>query len=164
MIIAVDNNVLVQLVTYKVVSQKLIDYLAANNATLLLPLPVLSEFLAYDFNARRSQLLASPHSKIEKGIFDEKAAYICGDLAHRLDKADKTVFSGKKQKVKVDLQIVAIALAKGATQILSEDADIAKIVSRLQLKISILSASSIRTGLPLFDYAFEQPEEHNKLN
>lgn len=116
MIIAIDNNILVNFVCQTVNVGNLETFLLQNNATLLIPTPVISEFVAYDFNERRQQLLSMNYTNIVHANFDRKAALICGDLANRID---KRIMDGRKQKVKIDLQMIAVALANNAHTIRS---------------------------------------------
>ena len=79
---------------------------------------------------------------------DKKASLITGELAFKLH---KDIFNENKQKVKVDLQIIAIALANGAEILLSEDTGIQKCVNNLELDLKIYSRYDLKIGLDLFD-------------
>ncbi len=146
-VILIDNNVLVQLLTDRVASDKLVRFLQQNKS-LVIPTPVVAEFLAYDFHARKHFFIQMKNSCAQIAPFDEKAATICGELASRLDamKANKP-----KQKVKVDLQIVSIGLAMKIKSILTEDTDIANIISNLDLQLKAITIADIPKDLPLFD-------------
>ncbi len=72
----------------------------------------------------------------------------CTNLAFKLH---KDIFNEHKQKVKVDLQIIAIALANGAEILLSEDTGIQKCVNNLELDLKIYSRYDLKIGLDLFD-------------
>jgi rRNA-processing protein FCF1 len=54
-IVAIDNNVLVSLVSDRAVFNNLETFLQQCNATLLIPTPVVAEFIAKDHNRRRMQ-------------------------------------------------------------------------------------------------------------
>lgn len=148
MIVAIDNNILVHLVSDRSVHHNLETFLHQNNATLLIPTPVIAEFTAHDFNKRRMQLLSYEHNKVVTGILDKKAALICGELASKLD---KNIHDENRQKVKVDLQIIAIALANGAEILLSEDKGVHRCVKNLELNLKVFSRNDIKIGLDLFD-------------
>ncbi len=148
MIVAIDNNILIHLVSDRSVYNNLETFLHQNNATLLIPTPVIAEFTAHDFNRRRMQLLAYEHNKVLTGILDKKAALICGEITSKLD---KEILKSDRQKVKVDLQIIAIALANGADMLLSEDDGVQKSVSNLGLNLKVLSRNDLKIGLDLFD-------------
>lgn len=148
MIVAIDNNILIHLVSDRAVHNNLETFLHQNNATLLIPTPVIAEFTAHDFNKRRMQLLAYEHNKVLTGILDKKAALICGELASKLN---KDIFNDDRQRVKVDLQIIAIALANGAEILLSEDNGVQKCVKNLGLNLKVYSRNDLKIGLDLFD-------------
>lgn len=150
-VILIDNNVLVQLLTDRVASDKLSAYLQKENTYLLIPTPVLAEFLAYDYSQRHIKFFSTmQNSRSQIVPFDQKSAIICGQLACELRKAKESATS--KQKVKVDLQIVAIALANKVKKILTEDTDIADIISSLDLKqLDVITIADLPKDLPLFD-------------
>lgn len=148
MIVAIDNNILINLVSDRAIYNNLETFLHQNNATLLIPTPVIAEFTAYDFNKRRMQLLSYEHNKTIIGSLDKKVALICGDLANKLHKEKDDDW----QRVKVDLQIIAIALANGAKILLSEDNGIKKTVKNLDLPLEVVSREGLKLGLGLFDH------------
>ncbi|WP_180175967.1 PIN domain-containing protein [Acinetobacter sp. YH12025] len=148
MIVAIDNNILIHLVSDRSVHSNLETFLHQNNATLLIPTPVIAEFTAHDFNKRRMQLLAYEHNKVLTGVLDKKAALICGELSSKLD---KDIFNEDKQRVKVDLQIIAIALSNEAEILLSEDRGVLRSVKNLGLDLKVYSRKDIKLGLDLFD-------------
>ncbi len=145
--ILIDNNVLVQLLTDRMASDKLVRYLQQNKS-LVIPTPVVSEFLAYDFPTRVPFFMQMKSSCAQIAPFNEKAAIICAEFASRLDaeKANKP-----KQKVKIDLQIVSIAVSMNIKSILTEDNDIKKIVETLKLRLDVITIADIPKDLPLFD-------------
>ncbi|MCO1653310.1 hypothetical protein M4D47_19660 [Acinetobacter baumannii] len=148
MIVAIDNNVLVSLVSERVVFTNLETFLQQCNATLLIPTPVIAEFIAKDHNKRRMQFMNFEHNKVMFGDLDKKAAFICGELASQLCNKE----NDDKQKVKVDLQILAIALANRAQFLLTEDSDMTGYINRLGIcDIKILSKNDLKLGLDLFD-------------
>ncbi|MCG6038401.1 PIN domain-containing protein [Acinetobacter baumannii] len=148
MIVAIDNNVLVSLASDRALFVNLETYLKQNNATLLIPTPVIAEFIAYDLNARRTQLLTLSHGKVLNGSFDRKAALICGEMAHELG---KEFFKENKQKVKVDIQILSIAVSNNAKVLLTEDKGIINAVAKLGLNIQVLQRNELKLGSDLFD-------------
>lgn len=98
-----------------------IDTLAKSNGRLVVPTPVLTEFLTRAGPAR-DEWLKILHGKraIRVSPFDERAAIECAELAARR-KGPKTV---SKAKLKFDEQIVAISVIEQAEVILSDDDDI----------------------------------------
>lgn len=150
MIIAIDNNVLFSLLSDNLEKGNLETFLQQNDATLLIPTPVVAEFTAFDFNMQRQKLFSIKHSKIIIGDLNQKAALICGHLNCQMDRKD---LEGKKQKVKVDLQIVSIAIAYDASIILSEDVDVKKIVQKIgsSSRLQVYARKDMKLGLDLFD-------------
>lgn len=146
-VILIDNNVLVQLLTDRAASDKLVRYLQQNKS-LVIPTPVVAEFLAYDYPKRVPFFMQMKNTCAQIAPFNEKAAVICGELASKLDaiKANKP-----KQKVKIDLQIVSIAVSMNIKSILTQDDDIRKIVELLQLRLDVISVADLPKDLPLFD-------------
>lgn len=145
--ILIDNNVLVQLLTDRAASDRLVRYLQQNKS-LIIPTPVVAEFLAYDYPTRVPFFMQMKSSCAQIVPFNEKAAIICGQLASMLDaqKANKP-----KQKVKIDLQIISIAVSMNIKSILTEDNDIKKIVEILKLRLDVISVADLPKDLPLFD-------------
>lgn len=145
--ILIDNNVLVQLLTDRVASDRLVRYLQQNKS-LIIPTPVVAEFLAYDYPTRVPFFMQMKSSCAQIVPFNEKAAIICGQLASMLDaqKANKP-----KQKVKIDLQIISIAVSMNIKSILTEDNDIKKIVETLKLRLDVISVADLPKDFPLFD-------------
>lgn len=149
MIVAIDNNVLVSLVADRAVFSNLETFLQQCNATLLIPTPVISEFIAKDHNKRRMQFMTFEHNKVMFGDFNKKAAFICGEFASQMPSNQE---DSDKQKVKVDLQILSIAIANEAQFLLTEDKDMSKYIKVLGIsEIKILSKAELKLGLDLFD-------------
>lgn len=146
--IVIDNNVLVQLLTDRQASDQLSRYLQLQDQSLLIPAPVLAEFLAHDFQQRVIRFFAHKNSRSQIASFDEKAALICGDMAYRLNKEKK---DKPKQQAKVDLQVVAIAQAAQAKIILTEDTGIKAIINTLALPLQALALADLPTDGPLFN-------------
>lgn len=146
MIVMIDNNILVQMLTDVPLEQRISEYLQVNQAFLLIPTPVLAEFLAHDFNARRRQFLAMKNARCQIMHFDEKAAYICGELA---DKLHAHKLQAPRQKVKIDTQLLAIAQSNGVKIFLSDDGGIRNMVQLLDLSMQVLNATDLPTS-PLF--------------
>ncbi|WP_151965039.1 type II toxin-antitoxin system VapC family toxin [Acinetobacter soli] len=152
MIVAIDNNVLVSWATDRDVYINLETFLKQSNATLLIPTPVIAEFLAKDLNKRRMKFMQIEHNKVLIGDFDKKAAFICGELASDYEKDNED----KNQKVKVDLQILSIAIANEAEFLLTEDNDIQKYIKALGItEIKVMAKSDLKLGLDLFDNTTE---------
>lgn len=140
MIIAIDNNILIQLLKDSAESDKITGYLQQMDAMLLIPSQVLAEFLATDFVQRRAIFLSGKNARSQIASFDEKAALICGEIANNIHALKK---EQPRQKTKVDLQILAICIANKVKIILSEDADITKAIEVLGLDINVIPTNKL---------------------
>ena len=121
--------------------EKLIDDLDAESERMILPTPVLSEFLilvglagkdASEYLNRigdMRNLLVKP--------FDEKAAIELAaiELEDRKKTGKRGGSTGSWAKVRFDRQIVAIAKANGAKRIYSDDEDVMKFAARLGIAV-----------------------------
>src|SRR5579862_4254148 len=118
--------------------EKLIDDLDSDSERMIIPTPVLSEFLilaasdAPEYLNRlgeKKNLLVKP--------FDEKAAIELAaiELEDRKTTSKKGTSSSPWAKVRFDRQIVAIAKTNGANRIYSDDEDLAKFATRADIKV-----------------------------
>jgi hypothetical protein len=98
------------------------EYLQEQNARIIIPAPVVSEFLTYASADYLAEINASKH--FEVGAFDQRAAI---EAAATLKKAlksgqgKKLGMEGNWQKIKIDRQIVAIAKVYGVSMIYTTD-------------------------------------------
>jgi predicted nucleic acid-binding protein len=118
--------------------EKLIDDLQEANERLIIPTPVLSEFLVLAGKSGQQYLDAiSGEQVFVIKPFDEKAAIELAamEIAARAQ-GDKR--GGSKQpwaKIKFDRQVVAIAKASGASCIYSDDEDVRKFGEQAGLEV-----------------------------
>lgn len=149
--IVVDNNVLVQIATYNnpKTAAALEAFLKQHGHTIGIPTPVLAEYLAHDFTGRYAQYLAH-HGMHQILDFDFKSAMLCGNITSKYLDRKTAIFVEHTeqpawQKVKVDLQILAIALANNASMLISDDPHIATYVRELTgaIKIQVLTSVDI---------------------
>lgn len=113
---------------------KRLDYLfkcsEQNNQQLVIPTPVVAEFLVYTLDARLLVLeKLRQTNKVKIVSFDFKAAMECAISTANARSAGDKRYGGHSnlQKIKVDEQIVAIAKVIGAKFIVSDDKDIKNI-------------------------------------
>lgn len=108
------------------------------NFTMALPMPALSEFIAGDDNEARSLSLLKPNSKFKNLDFDAKAALSAAKVYREYRNLPKNRKSqDPRQKVKVDIQIIGIALANNATAIISHDQGLKTVVNELGLALAV---------------------------
>ncbi len=134
MIITIDANILIALFDDKTFDKGFIKFCNDSNVQqIIIPAPAMCEFLSKD-SVDRFQFLQEKKRIATIVSFDEKAAYITADLA-------EAYYSNKleipKQKVKVDLQILGIAIANKSNFILTKDNDFKSYINHLKLKIGL---------------------------
>lgn len=106
--------------------------------SIALPMPVISEFIAGDDNEARSLSLLKPNSKFKNLDFDAKAALIAAKIYRDYRQLPQKQKSQEpRQKVKVDIQIIGIALANNATILVSHDNGVRNIVNELGLNLRV---------------------------
>ncbi|MBR7681724.1 PIN domain-containing protein [Acinetobacter nosocomialis] len=150
MIVAIDTNVLVSLVNERATYINLETFLHQNNATLLIPTPVVAEFTAIDFSKRRNQFMSFQHKNVIISEFDQLSAFVCGEITSKLSKVH---FKDNRQRTKIDLQIIAIALAKKANLLISNDKHIHDYLLDLgEEELKVCKLHEIKLNLRLFDF------------
>ncbi|HEY9103668.1 type II toxin-antitoxin system VapC family toxin [Chitinimonas sp.] len=138
-----DSSVLIDLFNDKLAGDKraklddLIQSLGKQRTKILIPTPVLTEWMAKAGTARDGYFQRiNAQSMFRIAPFATKAAMECALL---LDSAKTT--GDKRQgaktwaKAKFDWQIACIAKAEGATTIYSDDDDVARVGKRLNVKV-----------------------------
>ena len=134
MIITIDANILIALFDDKSFDKGFIKFCKDHNVQqIIIPAPAMCEFLSRD-SADRFQFLQEKKRIATIISFDEKAAYITADMAERYFKNKLEI---PRQKVKVDLQILGIAIANKSNFILTKDNDFKSYIKHLTLKIEI---------------------------
>ena len=132
MIITIDANILVALFDDKSFDKGFIKFCKDHTVQqIIIPAPAMCEFLARD-SVERFQFLQDKKRIASIIGFDEKAAYITADMAERYFKNKVEI---PRQKVKVDLQILGIAIANKSNVILTRDNDFVQYINHLNLKI-----------------------------
>ena len=108
--------------------------------SIALPMPVVAEFIAGDQNDERTFDLVKPNSKFKKLDFDTKSALVAARVykEYRALLKNNTPSQRPNQKVKIDIQIIGIALANGAKFIATRDKEIKRIIENLELPLTVL--------------------------
>lgn len=151
-----------------------LDYLeerwADDNEKIIIPTPVLSEFLVLAGQDDGAKYLDDIHASSHFVIvpFDEKSAVelaaICiTERAATSNRVIKRTEDGEtKAKMKFDRQIVAIAIANGATAIYSDDKGVATFAERNGLQViqswTLPLPSAVKVPLP-FNEAEDETHE-----
>lgn len=138
--IVIDTNILIQMMMdadkplYNLVTGQILDRTAARAAALLdaldkkggsiiIPAPVLSEFMVGIKPEDRASYLAviSRRAVFEIRPFDARAALECAVMISPAEMRQATTPEATKAKLRFDRQILAIALAVGAAEIWTHD-------------------------------------------
>ena len=169
MVAAFDNNVLCLLLhpdadvpndpsTDKPVSMAqdrishLVEQLREAGSRILLPTPVLAEFLTFAAPDYLAVINANAH--FEVAPFDQRAAI---EVATALRKAKagpgkRLGLDAKWQKIKVDWQIAAIAKVGGADTLYTTDSDLGTIAAEFKIKtIHVAKLDLPPSNAPLFE-------------
>ncbi len=153
MMVMVDNNFLIRLVsdkeTYRIFSQNL----ERNEMSLGLPTPVMAEFLVKDENYDRATFLSKVNNFVQTFDFDVKSAKISAEIFRDLLNIDYFKGdNGNRQVIKVDIQIIAITLANGIEKLYTEDKGLIKIIKILDLPIEVIDFKKDEfQNMPLFE-------------
>ena len=153
MMVMVDNNFLIRLVsdkeTYRIFSQNL----ERNEMSLGLPTPVMAEFLVKDENYDRANFLSKVNNFVQTFDFDVKSAKISAEIFRDLLKIDYFKGdNGNRQVIKVDIQIIAITLANSIGKLYTEDKCLIKIIKILDLPIEVIDFKKDEfQDMPLFE-------------
>lgn len=153
MMVMVDNNFLIRLVsdkeTYRIFSQNL----ERNEMSLGLPTPVMAELLVKDENYDRANFLSKVNNFVQTFDFDVKSAKISAEIFRDLLNIDYFKGdNGNRQVIKVDIQIIAITLANGIGKLYTEDKGLIKIIKILDLPIEVIDFKKDEfQDMPLFE-------------
>ena len=129
----------------------LVDSLKKRRTKVMIPTPALAEFLVKAGSARGAYLQElSDSAAFTIESFDQRAAVECALLL------EEAWASEQKRKVnhtkfKFDWQIVAIAASRRATAIYSDDSDIAKAASRVNIPVYSINALPIPSSAQQID-------------
>ena len=138
-----DATILIDLLNPRTASDRLaklenlVFELQKSKSKILIPTPALSEFLAGAGKARDSYYQKlSASSAFQVAAFDARAAMECALMIDETyTKADKKARVKTWTKAKFDWQIIAITKVSGAKVIYSDDADIARMGERFEIKV-----------------------------
>ncbi len=140
--IILDTNALITLLmadNTKAEYMNLVAFLnQSKQLSIALPMPAISEFIAGDDNEARSLSLLKPNTKFKNLDFDAKSALTAAKIYRDYRKLPKNKNTkAPHQKVKVDIQIIGIAIANNATAIISHDKGIRTIIDELGLSLAV---------------------------
>ena len=116
----------------------LVAELQAANATIIIPTPALSEFLAFAASDGPAYLAVLANSRVfNVEPFDQRAAVeaAASQAKAMIDGDKRGGATGSWQKVKVDWQIAAIAKVHRVDELYSEDNDVRKLAMSLGILV-----------------------------
>jgi predicted nucleic acid-binding protein len=138
----------------------LVEQLREQGARILIPTPVLSEFLTFASAEYLTVIHESTHFEI--AAFDQRAAIeASAALRHAIKcgQGKKLGLVGNWQKIKIDRQVVAIAKVNGAETIYTTDRDIQALAKDSGLQtIHVADLQLPPSTTPLLDTAAEVSE------
>jgi predicted nucleic acid-binding protein len=134
--------------------EMLVDQLSKDGVRIVIPTPVLSEFLVIAGDSASEYVrVLDKSARFEIAAFDQRAAIEnAAALLNAIKQGDKRSGLDKApwQKIKIDRQIVAIAKVRGATVLYSTDHDIATLARESDLQVRhIADLPMPDEGLPL---------------
>ena len=113
----------------------LVEQLRESGSRILIPTPVLMEFMTYAAPDYLAVINASAH--FEVAPFDQRAAVEAGRAIHKAKDGPtgkKLGLDGKWQKIKVDWQIAAISKVHGSEVLYTTDSDLGTIAAEFNIK------------------------------
>lgn len=157
MMVMVDNNFLIRLVddnqTYRIFLQSL----ERSEISLGLPTPVVAEFLVKDDNYERATFLSKVNSFTQTFDFDMKSALLSAKIFRDLlDIGYIKENNSERQVIKVDIQIISIAVANRVSKLYTADKGIIEIIDQLDLPIEVINSEKDELlGMTLFESSLD---------
>ena len=157
MMVMVDNNFLIRLVddnqTYRIFLQSL----ERSEISLGLPTPVVAEFLVKDNNYERATFLSKVNSFTQNFDFDMKSALLSAEIFRDLlDIGYIQENNSERQVIKVDIQIISIAVANRVSKLYTADKGIIEIIDQLDLPIEVINFEKDELlGMTLFESSLD---------
>ena len=158
MMVMVDNNFLVRLVEDNQTYRILLQYLERNEISLGLPTPVVAEFFVKDDNYERATFLSKVNSFTQNFDFDMKSALMSAKIFRDLlDIGYIKKNNGERQVIKVDIQIIGIAIANSISKLYTADKEMIDIINQLSLPIEVIDFERNEfSGMTLFESSLDQ--------
>lgn len=153
MMVMVDNNFLIRLVDDNQAYRIFIQSLERSEISLGLPTPVVAEFLVKDDNYERATFLSKVNSFTQTFDFDMKSALLSAKIFRDLlDIGYIKENNSERQVIKVDIQIISIAVANRVSKLYTADKGIIEIIDQLDLPIEVINFEKNELlGMTLFE-------------
>lgn len=129
-----------------------------------IPAPVLGEYLAHTEGATSAVLAALDNKKNVRTLpFDKKAAVQCAEMYRKASGKKRGKAAGDPyQKVKVDRQIVAIAVTNGAQLLVSDDVSLLGLAVEQGLQAVRVSNLPLPASARQGGFEFEGPAQSTR--
>ncbi|CAN6961579.1 type II toxin-antitoxin system VapC family toxin [Psychrobacter immobilis] len=157
MMVMVDSNFLIKLVNDNQTYRIFLQSLERSEISLGLPTPVVAEFLVKDNNYERATFLSKVNSFTQTFDFDMKSALLSAEIFRNLqDIGYIKENNSKRQVIKVDIQIISIAVANRVSKLYTADKGIIEIIDQLDLPIEVINFEKDELlGMTLFESSLD---------
>ena len=136
MMVMVDSNFLIKLVNDNQTYRIFLQSLERSEISLGLPTPVVAEFLVKDNNYERATFLSKVNSFTQTFDLDMKSALLSAEIFRDLlNMGYIKENNSERQVIKVDIQIISIAVANRVSKLYTADKGIIEIIDQLDLPI-----------------------------
>lgn len=157
MMVMVDSNFLIKLVNDNQTYRIFLQSLERSEISLGLPTPVVAEFLVKDNNYERATFLSKVNSFTQNFDFDMKSALLSAEIFRDLlDIGYIQENNSERQVIKVDIQIISIAVANRVSKLYTADKGIIEIIDQLDLPIEVINFEKDELlGMTLFESSLD---------
>lgn len=157
MMVMVDSNFLIKLVSDNQTYRIFLQSLERSEISLGLPTPVVAEFLVKDNNYERATFLSKVNSFTQTFDLDMKSALLSAEIFRDLlDIGYIKENNSERQVIKVDIQIISIAVANRVSKLYTADKGIIEIIDQLDLPIEVINFEKDELlGMTLFESSLD---------
>ncbi|AMN68361.1 hypothetical protein [Psychrobacter sp. P11G5] len=157
MMVMVDSNFLTKLVNDNQTYRIFLQSLERSEISLGLPTPVVAEFLVKDNNYERATFLSKVNSFTQTFDLDMKSALLSAEIFRDLlDIGYIKENNSERQVIKVDIQIISIAVANRVSKLYTADKGIIEIIDQLDLPIEVINFEKDELlGMTLFESSLD---------
>lgn len=157
MMVMVDSNFLIKLVNDNQTYRIFLQSLERSEISLGLPTPVVAEFLVKDNNYERATFLSKVNSFTQTFDLDMKSALLSAEIFRDLLNIGYIKENNsERQVIKVDIQIISIAVANRVSKLYTADKGIIEIIDQLDLPIEVINFEKDELlGMTLFESSLD---------
>lgn len=157
MMVMVDSNFLIKLVNDNQTYRIFLQSLERSEISLGLPTPVVAEFLVKDNNYERATFLSKVNSFTQTFDLDMKSALLSAEIFRDLlNMGYIKENNSERQVIKVDIQIISIAVANRVSKLYTADKGIIEIIDQLDLPIEVINFEKDELlGMTLFESSLD---------